>query len=46
MRCALDERRRQLFDAGRLDERRVVERVVLGQLGLDIAERAADGVEL
>ncbi len=42
----LDERRRQLFDAGRLDERRVVERVVLSQLGLDVAERAAEGLEL
>ena len=41
-----DERRWQLFDAGRCDQPRVMERVVLSRLGLDVAERAAEGAEL
>ena len=41
-----DECCRQLLDAGRLNQGRVVKRVILGELGLKVAERAAEGVEL
>jgi hypothetical protein len=36
-----NESGRQLLDAGRLDKGCVVERVVLGELGLEVSERAA-----
>ena len=41
----LDERCRQLYDAGRLNQGNVVESVVLSQLGLEVAVRAAEGAE-
>ena len=41
-----DERDRELRDVGRFDERRVVQRVVLRQFGLEVAKRPSERVQL